>query len=154
MKTGDIHVHLSRTIGWGHFPFLYMNPPFALHPIYVLEIPLLYLENTIYGSIIHPMVRDRCTWIFPYKDIKDLSPFFLKGRSPKLKGYTIWATGPDLSIPTIPFIFMWPSPQHLPPSPGAFLDTTLPEGWDSDALSMRPNCLIMTGCAGWMVLAP
>ena len=44
---GDIHVHLSLIIGWGHFPFLHINPPC------VLEIPLLYLKNLIYGSIRH-----------------------------------------------------------------------------------------------------
>ena len=50
--------------GDGTFPFCTWIP--LLYSLYVLEIPLLYLKNNIYGSIPHPMVRrDRYTWIFP-----------------------------------------------------------------------------------------
>ena len=56
LNRGDIHVHLSITIGWWHFSFLHMNLSFVFHPIY-LKSPFCTWKFSF-------MKASRCNWIF------------------------------------------------------------------------------------------
>ena len=50
-------MHLSLTLGWGHLPFLHMNPPFVVTPMYlktlfcIWKIPFIKASFTLWWGI-------------------------------------------------------------------------------------------------------